>query len=116
MLFALAGFLVIPFVYGSAFNGARAPFVVLTVSSVALGVYVIGGAYTSASGRPGVTSMAMAASAVLNVAFSFMLIPLWGLVGNALATLLASTVASGLILRQIRRDRSLILEPGVVKP
>ena len=101
-IFALIGYLAVPVVYGSDFEGARLPFVVLSLATAILGIYVIAGAFLVGTGRPHITSAVMMASAALNVMLSLWLIPAFGLLGNAIATLIASMFAGVLIVRQVK--------------
>jgi O-antigen/teichoic acid export membrane protein len=101
--FALFGYMIIPAVFGAQFDLARSPFVILTFATAFLGLYVIGGAFVIGSNRPHVTSLIMMCSAALNVVLSLLLIPRYGLVGNAAATCVASSVAALMILWQVAR-------------
>lgn len=101
--FALFGYMIIPAVFGAQFDLARSPFVILAFATAFLGLYVIGGAFVIGSNRPHVTSLIMMCSAALNVVLSLLLIPRFGLVGNAAATCVASSVAALMILWQVAR-------------
>ena len=73
-------------IFGSSFADATAPFVVLCLATLGLSLYTVVGSYFVGTGRPGELTIALAPSTALNLLGSLLLIPLWGIVGNAAAS------------------------------
>lgn len=97
-VYSCVGFALLPLVYGDEFAGARWPFVILLLSTTALGGYVVVGGYLSGAGRPLMLTMILLPPASANVALSFVLIPTFGLPGNAWASTVTSVAVLGISL------------------
>jgi O-antigen/teichoic acid export membrane protein len=65
---------------------------VLAMSYVMIGLTYIAATGPSIVKRTGPTGIALTAAAVLNLAFNFLLVPRFGMLGSAVATLIAQTV------------------------
>jgi O-antigen/teichoic acid export membrane protein len=83
-------------------DGLPAMFVLLF--AVAIGTPgSIAGAGLAAAGRPGLRSASLAVACVVNVALIFVLVPLYGALGAAVATLAGNLVSSNLNIVAMRR-------------
>jgi O-antigen/teichoic acid export membrane protein len=102
-LIALAGYFLIPMVFGREFGDASVPFWVLMTSTVMAIPVLCGYApLTHARSVTYIAAIVAVVSAGANVAFNFMLIPLYGMTGCAWATViayLASGIAFAVLLR-----------------
>lgn len=103
LLYAVVCPWLVPLVFGSQFAGAVNPFFVLLPSSFGLSFYVFIGAHLSGAGHPQFLSYTMLLSTGANVVLSFLLVPSFGLVGNAWATMIASLTAFFATLSLFRR-------------
>ncbi|WIE77273.1 oligosaccharide flippase family protein [Curtobacterium sp. MCSS17_007] len=93
----------LPIVFGSGFDGAVPPTVVLLVA-VTIGVPgSVAGAGLSARGLPHLRSASMVIGAVVNVVALVVLVPSWGAVGAAVATLVSNVVAGSINVGQVSR-------------
>jgi O-antigen/teichoic acid export membrane protein len=102
----LVSVLAIPFVpllYGQDFNRSVPPLLLLLAAAVSLGAAISLQAYFLGIGRPGLNGSLTLASGLANLWLSLWLIPLAGLVGNALATLLGCLLNFTLHLLWFRR-------------
>jgi O-antigen/teichoic acid export membrane protein len=99
---ALAGPLILPLVFGPQFRAAAAPAAVLLGGLVLAGVSGIVSAYFSGSGRPGLTSMAIAAGLPVTIGLDLLLIPPFGVMGAAVASAVAYLVTAGVLLACFR--------------
>jgi O-antigen/teichoic acid export membrane protein len=97
MSFVSLGLLVVapfavPLLYGSEFAAAVLPLSLLLVATVLMGGATNLQAYFLGAGRPDLNGLFTLLSGGVNVILSLLLIPLAGIAGNALATLLASAL------------------------
>ena len=99
---ALAGPLVLPLVFGPQFRAAAAPAAVLLGGLVLAGVSGIVSAYFSGIGRPGLTSMAIAAGLPVTVGLDLLLIPRFDVMGAAVASAVAYLATAGVLLACFR--------------
>jgi O-antigen/teichoic acid export membrane protein len=84
---------VIPWLFGSDFAPAI-PVTLLLLLAVVLGnPGSVAGAGLSARGRPVLRSVSLAIAATINIGLLFILVPLWGATGAALATLAGNVIA-----------------------
>jgi O-antigen/teichoic acid export membrane protein len=95
---ALLSYWLIPRVYGADFERARVPALILLASAVLLGFSLSLQNYFTGIGRPGVNAMLSFLAGGVNLALSVALIPREGIIGNAVATLIASGLSLGLFL------------------
>jgi O-antigen/teichoic acid export membrane protein len=99
---ALAAPLVLPLVFGPQFRAAAAPAAVLLGGLVLAGVSGIVGAYFSGIGRPGLTSIAVAAGLPVTLGLDLLLIPPFGVMGAAAASAVAYLTTAGVLLACFR--------------
>lgn len=85
------GALVILFAYGPEFHPAVAPFFILLPSIWFLGMGMVIQADLGGRGRPGLSSALAALAAVATVVFDLLLIPPFGVIGAACASVIAYT-------------------------
>lgn len=90
-------------VFGSEFRGAVVPFLVLLGSTFGLAIYLVLGGFIVGAGRPGTLTRVMAWPVLLNLALSLALIPLFGLVGDAIATAIGGLATAALAVRAAAR-------------
>lgn len=103
LVLAPLSYLVIPPVYGEGFAEARTPALILLASGVLFGFTLNLQSYFTGIGRPGLNALLSLPVGVLNLVLSVILIPREGIVGNAVATLLASAFSCALFLFWFRR-------------
>lgn len=114
LLLGLGGELVLRLAFGPEYAAGAAALAILLVATVPLAVGRVLAADLKGRGRPGVVSLAAGLSVVATVAFDFALVPMLGIEGAALAsvlTYLASTTALLLAYRGITRGRLGALVP-----
>jgi O-antigen/teichoic acid export membrane protein len=110
----IAGPSLLLLLYGTRFNAAVAPFLILLVESVVSSAARTLAQAFSGSGRPGaVTSLELAAVAVSVVAM-LILIPSLGIVGAALATLVGGCVRLAYALVSFRPVLGVRLPPLLI--
>jgi O-antigen/teichoic acid export membrane protein len=102
---ALAGVapFLLPFLYGAQFDAALLPALILVGGLVGDGVAGLITAYFYGAGRPGLNSWATGAGVVITVIFDIALIPRFGAVGAALASLLSYAAVVGFLLAAFHR-------------
>jgi len=103
LVLAPLSYLVIPPIYGEDFTEARAPALILLASGVLFGFTLSLQSYFTGIGRPGFNALLSFPVGALNLVLSVILIPREGIVGNALATLLAAAFSFALFLFWFRR-------------
>lgn len=86
----------IPFFFGSSFASATPVTVLLLLGVVAGNPGSVAGAALSGRGRPGLRSLALVMASVINAIAIFLLVPHFGAIGAALATLIGNIVAGNL--------------------
>lgn len=86
----------LPFLFGEGFRDSIPVAAVLLAAVVLLTPGSIAGAGLSARGRPGLRSLALTISCVINVVMLIVLAPLLGAMGAALTTLVANIITSNL--------------------
>lgn len=106
-LAAVAG-LVLPWVYGSSFDGAVRPAWILLAGLLGEGVAGLVSAYLYGVGRPGLNSLAVGAGVVVTVIGDILLIRSLGAVGAAIASAVAylTTTAALLVCFRLASRRS----------
>jgi O-antigen/teichoic acid export membrane protein len=97
-LMCAAAPVLIPVVYGPAFAGSVAPLLALAPGLTALGATRTLGSFLLRLHRPLLTSGLAFGALVANVALNLVLIPVWGIVGCALASSVSYCVLAGLQL------------------
>jgi O-antigen/teichoic acid export membrane protein len=99
-LFAVVGLWAIPVLYGAQFGAAGLPFVLLLAASFCFSLYVVLAGYLAGSGRPELPTYAMFVGALVNIGLTLALIPVFGLPGDATATVAGAIIALTLTLGQ----------------
>jgi O-antigen/teichoic acid export membrane protein len=77
-----------------AFGPSMEPLIALLPGVVALSVAKVIGGYVAGIGRPGVNSAVSIASFIVNIAANLVLIPAYGIVGAAVASLLSYSISA----------------------
>ena len=78
--------LLITLFFGMEYFGAVLPLRILAFGSLGLVMYIVNFAFLSGLGQPKVNAKIMGSAAVLNAIFNLIFIPLYGVVGAAIAT------------------------------
>lgn len=94
----LAASFVIPAIYGSAFQPAVLPAQIILLGLVTNGAGSVITAFLYGIGRPGLNSLALGAGLVVTIVLDFVLIPPFGATGAAIASAVAYTVSSLVLL------------------
>ena len=100
---AIVAPLVIPAVFGAAFDGALAPFLWLLPGTVALAGGKVLAAYVFSRGRPAINAWIAVATLAVNVGADLALIPAFEVSGAAIGSSLAYGVSLGLTAIAYRR-------------
>lgn len=109
-LAAIAGYFLIPGIFGPEFSGAAAPFwILLTSSVIAMPVLCGYAALTHARSVTYIAAITSALSAIVNIAFNYLLIPRFGMAGCAWATVFAYFISGAgfAILLRIKADMAI---------
>lgn len=97
--------LVLRLIYGAEFAAAAGAFRVLLVASVFWSAGVIATSGLNGFGFPGLSTTARLASAIVTVAALLLLLPAWGIMGAAAASLLGYAVLLAVALFWLRRKQ-----------
>jgi len=84
----------LPLLFGADFSPAIPITVVLLLAAVLGTPGSIAGAGLSARGRPGLRSSSLVISCLINVGLLFLIVPTYGAMGAAIATLVGSLIAA----------------------
>jgi O-antigen/teichoic acid export membrane protein len=95
---ALLTSVVLPPLFGDAFDGAVRSTYILLAGLVTYGVSGLVMAYLYGVGRPGIASISQTAGLLATVAFDLLLIPRHGAVGAAIASAISYTVTTAVVL------------------
>ena len=115
-LWLLAGF-VIPAVYGAPFEAAVLPAQIILLGFVLSGVGAVITACLYGIGRPGLNSLAMGAGLVVTVVLDLLLIPRFHETGAAVASAVAYTVSTLVLLRfLLTTSRETAAIPTPIRP
>ena len=123
---AFAGPPLLPLVFGPAYAASVPPFFLLLPATILLTVRRVVSNYFTASGWPGFNAGVQIVAGVINVAVNLVVIPRWGIVGAAFASLVSygfesiATVAgfqreTGVPLRELLVFRRADAEPYVAR-
>ena len=93
---AAAAPVVIPMLFGRAFDDAIVPFLCLLPGSIALSGTKILAAYVFSRGKPMINAQIAAATLAVSLLAALALLPLWGVTGAAIAASIAYCVSLGL--------------------
>lgn len=80
------------------YTASLPPFFVLLPAVVSLSLAKVMTSFISGRGRPGAVSLGATAALVINVAANFVLIPIYGIVGAALASLLSYSATAAMMV------------------
>jgi O-antigen/teichoic acid export membrane protein len=94
---------VLPAIFGHAFEGSAPVLALLVVASSALALFNSLVPLVSASGLTWALSGVTLLSASANVLLNFVLIPSFGIIGSAWATVLAYSLSAGIVLMLVHR-------------
>lgn len=97
LLLAPAAPFLIPFLYGAAYEASVLPFLILLPAVALLTVFRVPTRYFAATAKQGITISVFATSAAVNIALNLLLIPQYGVLGAAMATLASYVLESILI-------------------
>jgi O-antigen/teichoic acid export membrane protein len=97
--------MVLPHLFGDAFDGAVEPTYILLCGLVTYGVSGLVMAYLYGVGRPGAASWAQGAGLLVTVVFDLVLIPRYGTAGAAVASAISYTVTTAVVLVAFARVR-----------
>ena len=102
---ALAG-PVVQLLYGAEFAAAAAPLAWLALGKIFYACVAFCGLGLSMLGQPGKSTLALGSGLGLNVALNFALVPLYGLMGAVMATIISifvgNMIAASLLVRAVR--------------
>jgi O-antigen/teichoic acid export membrane protein len=104
----------IPLIFGPQYASASSALVCLGPANFAACSSCVSGAWLNANGRQGLYAQRCAVGAVSNVGLNLVMIPLYGIVGAAIATSLAqltSVYLFPLLMRSTRANTRLLLCP-----
>lgn len=93
----------LPVLFGHEFGAATPTLIVLLVAVVAGNPGSLAGVGLSARGRPGMRSLSLAIACVVNAALVFALVPSFGAIGAAWATVVGNVLSAILNLLWLRR-------------
>lgn len=79
-------------IYGIEYADAVIPFIILTFAAVAYAVRNMLGEYFVSNGRMHINSISRGIALTINIFLNFLLIPVYGIVGAAIASLIAYTI------------------------
>jgi O-antigen/teichoic acid export membrane protein len=96
---ALAGPALVPFVFGHAYTAATNALPWLCVGATALGAWRLLLADLAARGHTAIRGITAGVAGVVMIALDFALIPVWGIGGAGVASLVAYVVAFGVVVR-----------------
>ena len=102
LLLTVAGFWAIPIVYGGEFRAAVPPFIILAWASVFAGAAMCLQTLCFGRGKPAAASLNVMITAALKILLLFLLVAPFGILGCALATLLAAIFGLAFQFKQVR--------------
>lgn len=105
---AAATVVVLPLLYGDAFDGALVPACIIIVGLIPEGAAAVSSALLWGLGRPGANSLAMAVGLVATVVLDILLIPHFGATGAAIASATAYLVTTAVLLMVAARAAHVI--------
>lgn len=95
----VAATFVLPLLYGEAFREAVVPTYILIVGLCGAGISGVITAFLYGAGRPGLSSLALGAGLLATVVLDLVLIPVFGVIGAALASSVAYLTTTGVLVR-----------------
>lgn len=109
LVYLFIGSWLIPVIYGARFSEAIAPFVWLMPGMIALALAKIISADFAGRGKPQYATYSSTLTLVVTVVLDILLIPRLGITGAAIASSVAYSVATGLVIRFYMKDANLRL-------
>lgn len=109
-LIAILGYIFIPLLYGSRFHGAILPLMILLPGIIALGLVKLLSGHLHGRGKPHFGSIATIVSLVITIMLDVVLIPIYGVMGAALATTCAYFTSLVVIVWFFARESGLKLK------
>ncbi|MAS34903.1 MAG: hypothetical protein CL610_12910 [Anaerolineaceae bacterium] len=97
----------VPLVYGSAYTAAIAPLVALLPGVLFMSIFKVLVRNFSSRDRQAISILGSSVSMILNVGLNLLLIPVWGIVGSAVASSTSYIIASVILLFFFLRDSQL---------
>jgi len=94
-LAAVAGWTLLPVLFGEGFTDARDVLIVLTAAEAVLAIHLMDQALLMAFGRPKGLGLPQVVGAIITMALVVVMIPAWGVQGAAWASLLGYTALAG---------------------
>lgn len=110
---ALATPVLVPLIYGSAFAAAVGPTIILLGGSVAWGGKLVASQCANALGQPGYSSIGEVAGVVVTVVGLVIFVPLYGIIGAAVVSLVAYVIRLVVTLVLLRRVGVKHVTPGI---
>jgi O-antigen/teichoic acid export membrane protein len=110
---ALVTPVLIPLIYGSAFDGAIVPTIILLGGSVAWGGQLVAAQCANALGQPSYSSIGEVAGVSLTVVALVIFVPLYGIIGAAVVSLVAYVTRLAVTLLFLRREGVKHVRPGI---
>lgn len=111
----ILGYYLLYYIYGASFTGGVTPLIFLLLVQVVNIFMFLGTMSLNALDCPKAAFRVTAVAAVVNVIFNIVLIPIWGITGAAVATLLAVGVNAAGAYLLLSRMISVKIEYGAVK-
>lgn len=103
------GWIAVPLFYGQAYQAAVAPLLILLPGILAMTVYKVLTRNFSSRNRQQISILASTGALAVNVGLNIWLIPQIGIVGAAMASLVAYSIAGGMLLIAFCRESGLPL-------
>jgi O-antigen/teichoic acid export membrane protein len=102
-----AGWILVPTLYGPAYQATIPPLVILLPGVLSMSLYKVLTRNYSSRGRQQMSILASGLALVVNVGLNWWLIPLWGVIGAATASTTGYTLAGTVLLILFLRDSGL---------
>jgi O-antigen/teichoic acid export membrane protein len=90
--------------FGPAYTSGTLAMQILIISMIPLAIYTVHASFFSALGKPGIATKILLIAAVINVVINLFSIPLWGIIGASIASLIAYTLASIMSWKAVRKE------------
>ena len=110
---ALVTPIVIPLLYGSAFEGAVGPTIILLAGSVAWGGQLVAVQCANALGQPSYSSVAEVIGVLVTVVGLVIFVPSYGIIAAAVVSLVVYVIRLGVTLGLLRREGVRHVMPGL---
>lgn len=112
-----SGRLIVSTIFGKSFLPALTPLLILLPGTIALGIPKILSSDLTGRGRPLLPSYGSAIGLVITVVLDIVLIPVWGIRGAALASTIAySTTSCVILFSYLRVSKNRLLDTVLIQP